>query len=166
MDVGRDERLAKNLDQRNRGADARLEAKLDALLGGDTEDLRSPARDQLLVRGDDRLARPEQLEHVVRRGLDTAHHLGDERNRGIAADRLEVGRQEIVAGGEGALTGLVANERTHDADAMSRRPLDLVAVFDQETVDGRSDRPVAKQRDRDVNRGHRHGPGRTGAPRA
>jgi hypothetical protein len=57
VDVRDDERLAQHLDHRDRGADRRLEAELHARLGGGGEEL-GPARgDELLVRGDDRLAR-------------------------------------------------------------------------------------------------------------
>ena len=62
-----DERLAQHLDHRDRRADGRLEAKLDARLGRGREELGAAPRDELLVRRDDGLAGAEQLEHVVRR---------------------------------------------------------------------------------------------------
>ena len=64
VDVRDDERLAQHLDHRDRGADARLEAKLDAGVRGGGEELGAALRDELLVRGDDRLPGREQLEHV------------------------------------------------------------------------------------------------------
>ena len=83
VDVRHDERLAEHLDHRDRGADRRLEAELGTRRGRRCEELRAAARDELLVRRDDRAARPEEREHVCARRVDSAHHLGDDPDRGI-----------------------------------------------------------------------------------
>ena len=80
VDVRDDERLAQHLDHRDRRADARLEAQLHAGARGGREELGPAPRDELLVRGDDVLAAPQQLEHVLAGRLDAAHDLGDDRD--------------------------------------------------------------------------------------
>ena len=87
MDVRDDERLAQHLDHRDRRADARLEAQLHARRRGGREQLGAAPRDELLVRRDDVLAAPQQLEHVLAGRLDAAHHLGDDRDRRVVEDR-------------------------------------------------------------------------------
>ena len=82
MDVRDDERLAEQLDHRDRGAHGGLEAELDAAGGRGLEELGAAARDELLVRGHDRTPRAEQLEDVATGRIDAAHHLGDDLHRG------------------------------------------------------------------------------------
>ena len=78
MDVRDDERLAQDLDHRDRGADARLEAELNAGLGGGGEEFRAAAGNQLLVGGDDGLPGAQQVEDVLAGRLEAAHDLGDD----------------------------------------------------------------------------------------
>ena len=132
-------------------ADGRLEAELHARLGCGGEEL-GPARgDELLVRGDDRLAGAEQLEHVVAGRLEPAHHLGDDRDLGVVADLGEVGRGRDVAV---ALLRRVADERADDAQPVPGRALDVGRLVAQEPVDGGADRPVAEQGNRNVDGRH------------
>ena len=51
------ERLAQRPQQRDPAGDRRLEQQVDAVIGGDAEQLRAVAGDELLVGGDDRLVR-------------------------------------------------------------------------------------------------------------
>ena len=67
MHVRDDEGLAQDLDHRDRRADRRLEAKLDARLRCSREELGATPRDELLVRRDDVLAGTQEIQHVVRR---------------------------------------------------------------------------------------------------
>ena len=92
MHVRDDERLAQDLDHRDRRADARLEAQLDAAGRRGREELGPAPRDQLLVGRDDVLAAAQQLEHVAAGRLDAAHHLGDDGDRRVVRDLLEIGR--------------------------------------------------------------------------
>ena len=88
VDVRDDERLAQHLDHRDRGADGRLEAELDAAAGGGLEQLGAAAGDELLVRRHDRACRARSSSSTCVAGrLDAAHHLGDERDRRVVADR-------------------------------------------------------------------------------
>jgi hypothetical protein len=151
MDVRDDERLAQHLDDRDRGADGRLEAELHAGRGGGREELRPLAGDELLVGGDDRLARAQQLAHVGAGRVEAAHHLGDDGHGGVVADGGEVGRQDALARLVRALLRRLADERSHDPEPMTRRALDLVAALDEQPVHRRADRPVAQQRDPYVN---------------
>ena len=138
----------------DRGADGRLEAKLDARAGRGREELRAAAGDQLLVRRDDRLPGREQLEDVAPRRLEAAHDLRDDGDRGVVPDRFELGREDARPRGERALLLGLADERADDADAVPRRPLDVVRVLGEEPVDSSSDRPVSEERDRYVNSRH------------
>ena len=89
VDVGDDERLAQDLDHRNRSADAGFEPQLNAGRRRGRKQLRSAARDELLVRGDDALAALKQLQHVAACRLDPAHHLGDDDDARIVEDLRE-----------------------------------------------------------------------------
>ena len=129
VDVRRDERLAQHLDHRDRGADGGLEAQLDAGLRRGREELGAAACQQLLVRADDGLAGAQEVEHVAAGRLEPAHHLGHERDRVVAHDLGEVGREDAVGGREVALAAGVANERLHDAQPVAGRALDLVAAL-------------------------------------
>jgi hypothetical protein len=92
--VRRHERLPQDLHDRDGRADRCLEAKLDAGLGRDGEELRAVPGHELLVGGDDRLAGAQQLAHVAARRLDSAHHLGNHRDLGIVPDRGEVAGED------------------------------------------------------------------------
>ena len=155
VDVRDDERLAEHLDHRDRRAHRCLEAQLHAGLRGSREELRAAARDELLVRRHDRLASAEELEHARSGRLETACDLGHDRDRRIVADRLEVGREDALRRREVALAIRIPDERTHHAQAMPCRTLDLVGALGQEAVDRRADVAVAEQRDGDVHGGHR-----------
>ena len=110
----RDERLAQHLDHGDRGAHGRLEAQLDAGRRRGREELRAPAGQELLVRAHDRLAGAQEVEHVGTRGLEPAHHFGDERDRVVLEDLGEVGREDAVGRREIALSAGVADERLDD----------------------------------------------------
>ena len=163
VDVRDDERLPQHLDHRDRGADARLEAELDAAGGRRLEELGSPLGDELLVGGDDRLAGPQQVEDVLPGRLDAAHDLGHERDRLVLDDRGEVGRQDLGIGLVRALLRRVADERLDHAQAVAGRALDVVGVFVKESVYRRPDGPVAQKGDGNVN-GRHEPPGRGGPP--
>ena len=154
MDVRRDERLAQHLDHRDRRADRCLEPELDACLGRGGEELGAAAREQLLVRADDGLARAQEVEHVAAGRLEAAHHLGDERDRAVVADLGEVRRDDAVGGREVAFAVGVADERLHDAQPVAGRALDLVAALREHAVDRGTDGAVAEQRDGNVDRSH------------
>ena len=158
-----DERLAQHFDHRDRGADARLEAELDAGRLRRLEQLGAPLRDELLVRRDDRLAGAQSVEDVAAGRLDPAHDLGDDGDQGIVDDRLEVGRQDAVRRRELALLLDVAHERAHDPEPVSRRALDVVAALLEEAGYGRADGAIAEERDGDVNGRHAPGASRPGA---
>jgi hypothetical protein len=124
MHVRDDERLAQDLDHRDRRAHRRLEAKLHPALGRSGEELGAAARDELLVRGHNRLARAQELEHVPARRLEPAHHLGDDRDLGVVANLGEVGRGRDVTV---ALLRRVADERADDAQPVAGGALDVGA---------------------------------------
>ena len=115
---------------------------------------RALPRDELLVRRDDRLARAQELLDPRPRRLEPAHHLGDDGDRVVVADRGEVGRQHAVGRREGALPLRVADERAHEPEPVPGRALDVVAALVEQAVDRGADRPVAEQRYRDVDRAH------------
>ena len=152
MHVRDDERLAQHLDHRNRRADGGLEAELDAALRGGREELGAAARDELLVRGHDGLPGPQQLEHVVARRLEPAHHLGDDRDLRVVADLGEVGRRRRRS--VAAIAFRVADERLHDSQPVPGRPLDVRRLLAQQPIDRGTDRPVPEQRNRNVYRRH------------
>jgi hypothetical protein len=154
VDVVRDKRLAQNLDDRDRRADARLEAELDACGRRGAEQLRAATSDQLLVRRDDRPAGAQECEDVLEGRLDSTHDFGDERDRWVMCDVLECGRQGDLAGRKSSLAFGIADERADDLEAVAGRALDVVAVLVQQAVDGGADRSVTEQRNRDFDGGH------------
>ena len=165
MHVRDDERLAQHLDHRDRRAHAGLEAQLDARARGRVEELGAALRDELLVRGDDVLAAPQQLEHVLAGRLDAAHHLADDRDLRVVEDLADVRREHTRRSGEAPLLVGRADERLHEAQPVAGRALDVVGLLVQQAVDGGADRAVAEEGDGDVNR--RHGPpGRFRSPSA
>ena len=131
-----------------------LEPELDAGVRGGAEELVPALGDELLVRGDDRLPRAQEAEHPVAGLVDAAHDLGDDGDRRVADDLLEVGREHALGGKILALAIEVAHQCAHDAQAMAGRALDVVGALRQQPVDGSADRAVAEQRDRDVDRAH------------
>jgi len=145
VDVRADERLAQQLDHGDRRAHTGLETQLNPVRRRGREQLVAVARDELLVRRDDRLPRAEQVEHVAAGGLDPAHHLGHERDRRVVADLGGIGRQHARLGREPALLPGVAHERPHDPQSVPRRPLDVARALAQQPVDRRADSPVAEQ---------------------
>ena len=145
------ERLAQHLDDGDRRAHGCLEAQLHAGLRRGREEVGALARDELLVRGHDRLAGAEQLADVAARRLEPAHHLRDDVDRRVVADRREVGRQHAVGGRERPLLVRVANERANDAQPVAGRALDLVAALGEHAADRRADGAVAEECDADVN---------------
>ena len=144
MDVRDDERLTQDLDHRDRRANRRLETELHAALRRSGEEIGAAPRQQLLVRGDDGLAGAEQVEDVAAGRLDAAHHLGDERDRVVLQDGLEVGREDSVADRVVTLLVRVTDERARHPQPVAGRPLDLVGALYQEPVDGRADRAVTE----------------------
>ena len=135
MDVGDDERLAQDLDHGNRGADTRFEAQLDAGLGRRREELRTAARDELLVRGDDALAALQQLQDIAAGRLDTAHDLRHDGDARIVEDLREArgehpSRRRVIT-----LLRDVLHERLHDPQPVAGRALDVICRFGEETID-------------------------------
>ena len=151
MDVRDDERLAQHLDHGDRRAHRRLEAELHAGRRRDREQVGALARDELLVRGHDRLAGAEKLADVSACRIEPAHHLRDDANRGVVADGREVRRQDAVGGGERPLLVRVADEGADDPQPVAGGPLDLIGALDEQAVDRGADRAVAEECDSDVN---------------
>ena len=69
------EAVADRADDRHRAADRRLEPQLTSLTAGQREQRRAVPRDDLFVRGDDRLAGEERGANPVGRRLDAADRL-------------------------------------------------------------------------------------------
>jgi hypothetical protein len=108
----------------------------------------------LLVGGDHRLARAQELANVAAGRLDAAHHLGDYVEAGVIAQRGEVVGQHPLARCESPLLRRVAYERPHDCQPVSGGALDLVAAFGEHPRDGRADGAVAEETYADVNGRH------------
>jgi hypothetical protein len=109
------------------------------------------ARDELLVRGHDRFPGPEKLADVAARRLQSAHHLRHNVDRGVVANRREVGRQDAVVGGKAPLLRGIADERANDAQPVAGRTFDLVAALGQHAADRRADGAVSQKRNAYVN---------------
>ena len=132
MDVRDHERLAQDLDHRDRSADAGLEAELHAGGRSRLEELGAAPGDELLVRRDHRLAGAKQVEHVIARRVEPSHHLGDDGDRGVVADVGELRREHAVGGRELTLLVNVPHERADDPEPVSGRPLDVVGALGEE----------------------------------
>ena len=161
MHVRDDERLAQHLDHGNRRADARLEPQLDAGIRRGREELRTTARNELLVRGHDVLAATQQLEDVRACRFDAAHHLGHNRDARVVDDLGEIRGEHPTRKWVITLLPRIAHERLHDPQPMTGCALDVVRRLGQETVDCRADGAVPEQRDRYVNRRQRSPPSRS-----
>src|SRR5581483_5536893 len=116
--------------------------------------IRALARDELLVRRDDRLTRAQQLANVAAGRVEAAHHLGDDVDPLVVAERREVVRQHAIRYGELPLLRRVAYERAHDPQPVPGRPLDLVAALGEHPRDRRADGAVAEEAYADVNGRH------------
>ena len=149
--VRRDERLAEHLDHRDRPAHARLEAELDTGRDGRREELGSALRDELLVRGHDRLAGARAARgRATPAGSRPPITSATTADRRVVANRVEVRREHAVPGVEAALAREIADERAHDAQPVPGRALDVVRVLDEQSVDRGADRPVAEEADADL----------------
>ena len=82
-------------------------------------------------------------------GLDAAHHLGDDADCGVVADRRGVRRQDARVGQEVALLLDVAYERADDPQPVPGCALDVLRVLDEKPVDRGADRSVAEEADSD-----------------
>ena len=122
MDVRDDERLAQHLDHRDRRADARLEAKLDAGARGGVEELGAAPGDELLVRGDDVLAARGAARARARR---PARRRPSPRRRSRSSGRRaisrEVGREHAAVGREARAR--LSRSRTSALTTRSRWPV-------------------------------------------
>ena len=150
VDAGHDHRLAEHLDHRDGGAHAGLEAQLDTAALGLGEQLLAVPGEQLLVGGDDRLSRPQELEHVAARRLDPAHHLGHDRDRRVVTDAREVGGEQ--AGWALGAPGRVADEGCRHLHRLAGHPLDGAGALVEQAVHGGAHRAVSEKSDGD--RGH------------
>jgi hypothetical protein len=110
---------------------------------------RATLGDELLVRGHDRLSGREQVDHQASRGLDSAHHLGDNGDRGVVPDGGRVRRQDARIGQEVALLLDVPYERADHLQPVSGCALDVLRVLDEKPVDRGADRSVAQEADSD-----------------
>ena len=144
MDVRDDERLTQHLDHRDRRANRRFETELHAAFRRGGEEIGAAPRQQLLVRGDHGLAGAEQVEDVAAGRLDAAHHLGDERDRVVLQDGLEVGREDSVVDRVVTFLVRVTYEGACHSQPVAGSPLDLVGALYQEPVDGCADRAVTE----------------------
>jgi hypothetical protein len=154
VDVLRDKRLAQDLHDRHGPADGRLEAQLDARFGRDGEEIRTFAGYELLVGGDDRLAGVQEVADVAAGRLDPAHHLGDDVDARVVAQRGEVVCEHALARREAAFLRRIAHERAHDGQPVPGRALDLIPALGEDPRDGRADRAVAEEPYADVNGRH------------
>ena len=149
VDLARDHRLAQDLDDGNGGADAGLEAQLDAVCLGRGEQLRAVAGEQLLVCRDDRLAGCEQFEHPFARGRDTAHHFCNDANRRIVTNHAEVVGEQTGARFGVALRREIPHERTTHLDGGANHALHVRLPRRQQTINRRADGAIAKESDAD-----------------
>ncbi len=78
LDPGRGQALLDHPDHRDDAGDGGLEAQLHPGLTGGGEELVAVLGDELLVRGDHVLARPQRPEHIVARRVGAAHQLDDD----------------------------------------------------------------------------------------
>ncbi len=78
LDVLAGQRLLEHPDHRHDARHRGLEPQLDPVLARDAPQLLAVLGQQLLVRGDDVLARPQRPQHVVTRHVGAAHHLDDQ----------------------------------------------------------------------------------------
>ena len=96
------QRLAQRPDDRDAAGDRRLEEQVDAGALGRLEQLGAVLGEQLLVAGDDRLARLEGGEDQVAGGLDAADELDDEVDVGVVDDRAGVVGEPVGREGDRA----------------------------------------------------------------
>ena len=126
------ERLAQRPHQRDAAGDRCLEQEVASRGVGRAEDLGTDVREQLLVRGDNRLAVLECREDQLARRLDAADDLDDEVDRRILDDFRGVAGEQALGDRHGALTRQVAHGDTCDLEAQARASLDgSRALFDE-----------------------------------
>ncbi len=110
------QRLAERPDDRDATRDGGLEEEVDAGALGRLEELRPVLGEQLLVAGDDRLARLEGGEDQVPRRLDAADELDDQVDVGVVDDRAGIIGEAIGGEGDGSPLGEVAHGDAGDVE--------------------------------------------------
>ena len=136
-DLGRAEALLDHAHDRDHAGDRGLEADLHPGLAGDVEELVAVLGEQLLVRGDHRLAGPQRREHVLAGGLGAADQLDDQ--VGAGEDLVEV--------------ALAAGEDAGDLRPPPAGGLDRGRALGDQLGEGAADRAAAEQPDADRFRG-------------
>ena len=137
-DLGRAEALLDHADDRDHPGHRRLEAKLNARLAGDAEQLLAVPGEQLLVGGDDRPPRSQRVQHVGTRRVCPADQLDD-----------QVGAPEDLAE-----VALAAGQRPGQLRPPAARRLDGAGPLGEQLGEGTTDRAVPQQPD--ANRVRRH----------
>jgi hypothetical protein len=131
LDVGGGQRLLQHADDGHDAGHGALEAQLDAVLAGARPQLLAVLAEQLLVGGDDVLARLHRAQHVVAGGVDPADQLDDQ----VAA--LEHLVKAAARAREDA-----GDLRPHPGDRHER-----IGALGQQRGECRADRPVAQEAD-------------------
>src|SRR5205807_5518535 len=96
----------------------------------------------------------QQLADVAAGRLDPTHHLGDDVDARVVAQRREVVCEHAVARGEPAVLRGISHERANHGQPVPGRALDLVSALGEHPRDGRADRAVAEKSYADVNGRH------------
>ena len=144
------ERLAQRPDDRHPAADGALVVHVDALLGGQAEELLPSRGQERLVGGDDVLAAPEGVSHQVEGFGGSADELHDHLDARVVEELLQVRGDDARIDLDGALLGRVAQHHLAHHDAGAEPRLNLALVPSQDGQHSAADRPESRHADADL----------------
>ncbi len=139
--------LAQGPDERDATPDGRFEQEVDAGRGRGLEELGAVVGQQLLVAGDDRLARLDGGEDEGAGRLDAADDLHDHVDLGIDHHRLGIVGQAVVGHGHRPGLGRVAHCHAGQLEAYAGAGLDGVGVGREQLHEAATHVPAAEHPD-------------------
>ena len=139
LDAVGSQALADRGHDRDAAGDGRLERDRPALLSRQLEELGAVLGEQRLVGGDDVLSVFEQFDHHRPGRLEPADEQRRDRDRGIAGDVADVGRDLAARQLHAAGLRHVFHDRLLDDDPPPGVPLDMVRRLDEQAHDARPD---------------------------
>ena len=138
------QRLAQRPHERDAARDRRLEQEVDPGGLGRVEQLLAEVREQLLVRGDDRLARLQRGEDEPTGRLDPTDHLDDDVDGRVGHHRVGIVREQTRSEIEIALLGDVVHGDLADLELDAGTLRDEVGIRVEQAHECGADVPTTQ----------------------
>ena len=144
------EALAQRPHERDAAGDGGLEEQVDAVVVGGVEQLDADVGQQLLVRGDDRLAAGQRGGDQLAGRLDAADDLDDDVDVGIGDDVVGVAGQHAGRQVDVTVARQVADGDAGDLELHARAGLDLLGLGGDQPDERGTDVAAAEDPDADL----------------